>query len=290
MKPNFLVVGAFKSGSTWLYHCLQEHPEVFVSTPKEIHFFGYSVNYQKGDIWYESFFENVDSEKAIGELSMSYMSSDLAPSRIYQYNPKMRIIFILRNPIDRLYSHYRYFSWKYTNSPNFDWIDSDETHPLMNEGLYFKHISRFLELFPDNQVKILIHDDLQKDSESFLKSVYSFLNVDSTFQGDSLFTRRNESKFQPRLLQIYRPLKLIDDTLIGSRYISTSIGSLYFDLKQKFRSTKLFDFLYKTMKSDKSDFPELTFNQRKILSKYFESDVNALSTYLDRDLSCWLEL
>lgn len=103
MRPNFLGVGASKSATSWVHTCMEEHPEIFVPSEKEIHFFNY--NYEKGFDWYESFFHEGIGKKAIGEIS-GYLITPGVPQRIYDYNPDMRLLFFLRNPIDRAYSHY----------------------------------------------------------------------------------------------------------------------------------------------------------------------------------------
>ncbi len=98
-KPTFLGVGVMKSGTTWIVECLREHPEVFMSEPKELHYF--SRNRNKGIEWYYNFFQNKNSFKAIGEFSNTYFDDPEIPRRIIKELGSIKIIICIRNPIER---------------------------------------------------------------------------------------------------------------------------------------------------------------------------------------------
>ena len=104
MKPNFIGIGAQKCASTWVYKVLQDHPQAYVSEPKELNFFSYYYNH--GFQWYERFFENTRDRIAVGEISPSYFNASAAPYRVCQYNSNMRVIVTLRDPVERAYSHH----------------------------------------------------------------------------------------------------------------------------------------------------------------------------------------
>lgn len=106
MLPNFLIVGAARAGTTSLYYYLKQHPDVFMSPKKEIDFFDVDKNFEKGLDWYERYFEGYTGQKAIGEASPLYMYLEKVPKRIAKVIPDVKLIFILRNPVDRAYSHY----------------------------------------------------------------------------------------------------------------------------------------------------------------------------------------
>jgi len=103
MLPNLLIVGPPKSGTTSIRNILAQHPNVF-AYPREIHFF--DENYEKGIGWYKKFFENVTGERIITEKTPSYFYDRDVPKRIKETLPDIKLLFILRNPIDRAYSHY----------------------------------------------------------------------------------------------------------------------------------------------------------------------------------------
>ena len=106
--PNFLCIGAERSGTTWLYEVLKIHPEVYLYPYiKEINFF--SEHYQKGLNWYKQFFNGSrkSSYKAIGDISPQYFHEKEAASRIAQDLPNIRLILFLRNPVNRAFSEYK---------------------------------------------------------------------------------------------------------------------------------------------------------------------------------------
>ena len=95
MKPNFLVIGAQRAGTTWLYECLREHPEIFLPETKELHYF--DLNHEKGYEWYFQHFEGA-SEKAIGEITPNYYQYPGAIEKAHALLPEAKFIFILREP------------------------------------------------------------------------------------------------------------------------------------------------------------------------------------------------
>jgi len=106
-KPDFLYIGPDKSGSTWLYSILNAHPQCFVPVLKDIYFF--DRYYDKGWNWYSAFFEQTPKNVNVrGELSHDYLFSKLAAERIKSDLPSIKLLSILRNPVDRAYSHYLY--------------------------------------------------------------------------------------------------------------------------------------------------------------------------------------
>src|SRR4051812_23905676 len=111
--PNFLVIGVEKGGTTWLHAQLKKHPQIFLPDTKEIHFFNkYSSNlierdyFKLGIGWYLDFFKPYNGQRAIGEVTPMYICDSEAPLRIQKTLLSVRLIAILRNPVDRAYSHY----------------------------------------------------------------------------------------------------------------------------------------------------------------------------------------
>ena len=116
MLPNFIIVGAPKAGTTSLYHYLSEHPQVFMSDPKEVNFFSkeeieaqglYYQDFKAKDLnSYEKLFNEGIGKKAVGEGSVSYLFYPDTPAKIKASIPEVKIIILLRNPVERGYSHY----------------------------------------------------------------------------------------------------------------------------------------------------------------------------------------
>ena len=223
MKPNFLVIGAAKSGTTWLHLCLSEHPDIFLPNAKELHYFSYDSRYEKGPAWYENFFPKDSTQLAIGEVSPSYLSSEAAPERIYQYNPEMKLVCILRNPIERAYSHYCMDLVTGTANPDMS-IGLGAQSPYVSWGLYHEQLERYLNFFPRDQLKVVLFDDLKGNPNTFLKEIYDFIEVESSFSASLTNQPKNTKKSLPRFPKTYRYLKSVYRNLMDVPMGSGSAG------------------------------------------------------------------
>lgn len=279
MKPNFLVIGAAKAGTTWLYSCLNAHPEIFLSEAKELHFFSYDRLYQKGFTWYQSHFQSVTNEKAVGEISPSYLPFEAAAERIYAYNPDVRLIMILRNPIDRAYSHYCMAMRTGKVNKDIETGLSVES-PYATWGLYHYQITRYTQLFPVNHIKVLLFDDIKRNPESLLKEVYSYLDVDTSFLPESVFKVKNPKRSLPKYPLIYKSLKKIYDNLTtNSDYANRLLTQL--------RIRGYFDLFHRVNQGQ--DFPQLSIEKKNSLAQFYAEDVNQLSQFIKKDLLFWLQ-
>lgn len=197
--PNFVVVGAAKSGTTSLYHCLRQHPEIFLPEVKEPHFFinqrrlGFPIVSEPSA--YEALFEGA-TEPVRGEASTGYLyfpeSSELIAAQI----PDSKIIVMLRNPVDRAFS-----MWGHQIRENLERLTFEEAldaeeiggHRLVSEveygfnylrlGLTAERLARFFELFGRARVHVGFYEDWVEDPAAFLRRLFRFLGVDSEFVG-----------------------------------------------------------------------------------------------------------
>ena len=105
--PNFMCLGAAKSGTTTLYDILRQHPDLYIPSFKEPHFFDIPENYKNGIKWYEkTYFKNAN-QKIVADFTPSYFFDEEAPKRIFEsLGGELKFVVILRNPLDRAYSHY----------------------------------------------------------------------------------------------------------------------------------------------------------------------------------------
>jgi hypothetical protein len=184
MLPNFLVIGAPRSGTTWIAANLRRHPDVFMSPVKEVHFF--DRHYKKGITYYESFFKHHAGQPAIGEASPDYMhglySKQDIPRLIYRHLPDVRLIASLRNPVDRVYSRYLNAKAKFDKNKFSTFQERlDERPEFIKEGFYFEQLQSFLAHFPREQMLLLLYDDLVSDPQDFMRQIYAFLGVRSEF-------------------------------------------------------------------------------------------------------------
>ncbi|MFT7823745.1 MAG: sulfotransferase [Sulfurimonas sp.] len=201
MLPNFIIVGAPKSGTTSLYHYLSGHPEVFMSNPKEVNFFSGNEIQAQGLFYdsfqvhsvaeYETLFEKAEEAKAVGEGSVSYLFYPHTPKKIHKLLPNVKIIILLRNPLDRGYSHYLMDYRLGLVSLSYDEIvhksGSHKNIDLYYQqyvelGLYYEQVKRYLDLFGPEQVKIYFQDDLHKNTENIVQNLFTFLEVNPTIK------------------------------------------------------------------------------------------------------------
>ena len=182
--PNFVVVGAFKGATTALAARLAEHPEIYMSPTKETHFFVDDTLYSQGIERYMKFFEGHENQPSIGEADPSYTRSRRYPSaaaRMHDALPNAKLIYIVRDPIRRIESHwiegkrsgYQMLSFDETvNSPNRD---------IVSTSLYWNELSILRNLYPDNRIHILFTEDFKSQPNVELQRCYDFLCVDPNF-------------------------------------------------------------------------------------------------------------
>ncbi|MBV0923118.1 sulfotransferase domain-containing protein [Halomicroarcula limicola] len=193
--PDFVIVGPQKCATTWMYEGLAEHPEVYVPDTDSVHYF--DMGYHRGTEWYRQHFPaDPDEYAVIGEETPSYIRSEVTPERIAELNPDAKLLFSLRNPVDRAFSHY--WHEKSKGKISFEFEELFENYDLyenwIRPGMYVDHIERFEEHFDSDQLKLLYFDDLVADDESFIESVYDFVGADPTFRPSILDERVNDAR------------------------------------------------------------------------------------------------
>jgi len=202
--PTFLGIGASRSGSTWLDSFLRSHPAIYMPTRrKEIHFF--DSFYEQGIKWYEEFFPKVSHAgdyKAIGEFSPGYLSHPEAPRRIKKHLGRVKMLVILRDPVERAYSQWKYRVQKRAECRSFEEFMHVEEEPV-ELGLYAKQLKRFFSFFEPRNFLILIFERSINEPTSTLLSVGEFLGIDpNKFEKKSAGKALNVS-FVPRYRRAY---------------------------------------------------------------------------------------
>ena len=218
MLPSFLVVGAGRSGTTSLHHYLRQHPEIYIPGVKSpSHFYCHGLppsgdddhNRVTHDYFvpdptnYESLFDGVDGEKAIGEVSPAYLASMRAIRKIADTLPKAKIVIILRNPVERFYS--RYVGRHRDGLEPLDTVEAllneERKQPLVRDeavGTYLSagFCSHFIEAyqtrFPAGQLLLTFFDDLKADGPAYMQQLFEFLEVSPAFKPD-MSNRLNKS-------------------------------------------------------------------------------------------------
>ena len=205
-KVNFIGIGAQKAGTSWLAEALNEHPEIYIHKKKEAHYFNrrrFFIN----TFHYERSFRPKKQEKIIGEITPSYISDKKVAKRIYNYNPSIKIIAILRDPTDRCVSQYRMEMKRGTIEKNENIWDAfindlPKYGPMRERGYYKQQLDRYYKLFNKEQILILDCNELRDSPDDFIKKAYNFLDVDKRFIPNCLTKRIRHKKDLPGEIKI----------------------------------------------------------------------------------------
>ena len=285
-KVDFVGVGARKAGTTWIADCLWEHPEICISQPKEVNYFNEILttllgipnkNYGKPLGWYMRHYAHCKMGAIKGEYCVSYLKDPKAAHVIHSFFPETKIIIGLRDPVDRAYSDYNMFHHYVSrdDSPTFEEaIRKNENY--LKSSRYAEDLERYLGLFGKDRVHCILLDDIKKDPNTVVSSLYAFLNVDSSFQPQALWGTSNESK------------------VARFRYF----GRFVFHSKRflvRLRLNGLLEFLKRTgldqplMKigAKEQAFGRVEPKTRRDLIPYFMGDIEKVESLLQRDLSAW---
>lgn len=188
--PTYIIAGAMRSGTTALNSYLREHPDVAVSSSKEVHFF--DSFYDRGVEWYLEQFPHSQSAEAVGEATPNYMFSTTALDRIRETLPDVKLVVMLRNPIDRAYSHYWHDRARGKTDGDFEEnvkreLDgSDQGLNYIARGRYRAQIENILERFPPTALHVEVFEDMVDRPDYLYSSVCQFIGVDDSFRPGSL--------------------------------------------------------------------------------------------------------
>jgi hypothetical protein len=289
--PNFLIIGAMKSGTTALYYYLEQHPEIYMSPVKEPNFFSSQEQENAADAvtnigTYQDLFRGGSGKKALGEASHSYLYEPRAAAEIKRYVPEAKLIAILRNPIDRAYSHFLHMVRSGTE-PLDDFaqalreeevrIHKERTfQDYIGRGLYYQQLKRYFGTFPQEQVRVYLYEDLSGAPISTVQDAFRFLKVDDSFVPD-VSLRRNVSG-QPK----YKTL----DGLLRRQSRIKHAAKIYLPARMRWRLSKTFDDL-KTR--NLAEPPPVQSKVRRHLIGVYREDILKVQELIHRDLSGWLE-
>jgi hypothetical protein len=270
---NFIGIGAQKSGTSWVYSCLYDHPEICAPI-KELHFFS-RPRWSKGVAWYENHFRSCDHGVLRGEFSTSYLYTPGTAERIKSLYPEVKLIAILRNPIDRAFSQYRNAikGGEIHESCTFDTYCKTEKS-VLEQGLYAEQLARYDALFTREQILVLVYEDTKKDPVGFMRRIYEFLGVDATFVSGMVQSEVNIAR---------TPRKVWVDRLM--HHIAEWLRKAGFDrLVHLVRTTGLPDVVRRYNTKLPTEVAHTTSFDREPLRAYFTEDVLKLTARLGRDI------
>jgi hypothetical protein len=290
-KIDFLGIGAEKAGTTWLADCLREHPEVFIPKKKEVYFFNrFDPHYLKvknpkygwGIGWYkEQFDERNGRGKVKGELSPTYLYCRAAAKRIKKYFPGVKLLVVLRDPVERAFS-------QYIQDKRFGLVDNltfgqavEKYDNYIEKGFYFKHIKNYLEYFPKKNIKVIFLEDIKKKPFETLQEVYRFLALDDkTFRPVSLEKKTNEAKMAKFVL--------LNKVMISTEYWLREKGFSWVLRpieKTGIRSAAIF--IREMNTQNYRSYPKISREVERRLREAFSEDVGKLEKLLGVDLYLW---
>lgn len=215
--PTFVIGGAPKAGTTALWALLAAHPQVWMSRTKEPRFLTRNLNnpapgvqmiglprevtYNRGLSWYESLFAGGESCLARGEASPQYLGAVDGPELMERHVPGLKVIFVLRQPIERAYSHYWHHWQRGWQMPPFAAVLDD--HPMLRYLLYMsryaEHVERYRRELGTARVQLILFDDLRRHPGQTYAEICRFIGVDDAFrpQFDTEYNRRAAPASQP---------------------------------------------------------------------------------------------
>jgi len=308
MMPNFLIIGAARSGTTSLYHYLKQHPQVYMSPNKEPNFFAVEGEEFYSDSLrgagglarlpgireietYRELFKEVSNETAIGEASHMYLYVPKAVERIKYYIPQVKLIAILRQPVERAYSHFLYRIQHGLEPLDTDFLQllqQEERHVdndwspswhYKRRGLYYAQLKRYFDKFDRSQIKIYIHEDFFGGNViDNLQDMFRFLGVDDTFVPS---IKTHNISIIPRQTVFFKfitqsnPIKSVLKPFLPKKLRQLIKGRLkktYFGKEQNLTRPKL--------------EPEI---RKQITEEYYKDDILKLQELIQQDLSIWLK-
>lgn len=301
VKPTFLIIGAAKAGTTSLYHYLRQHPDVYMPEVKEPRFFAYidnppamvgpgdaASNEASGAVYtldaYQALFDEVNGETAIGEASVNYLYSETAPRRIQEFLPDVRLIVILRNPVERAYSHYLHLL-RAGREPLPDFRDALEAEASRRRegwewswhytrmGFYYEQLTRYLDYFERDQISVYLFDQFKEDSLAVTRQVYEDIGVNPAFTPADSITHAKTGVpisewFQRFLLNADHPIRRA-----ARQVLPESMRTKVVKVFQNLNLSK----------------PPMDEAVRNDLVQLYDEEICRLEDLLQRDLSHWRE-
>ncbi|MCB2096308.1 MAG: sulfotransferase [Parvularculaceae bacterium] len=295
--PTFIIFGASRSGTTGLYTYLRQHPDVFMSPLKETNFFAYEgramdcagpgADYVNNSVTrfedYAALFSKAGEAKARGEASPLYLYEKGTAERIRRRLPDVKLIAILRNPVDQAYSHYLY-ARRQMLEPHADFsaaLDAEQERvearwqPMFHYARfprYAEQLKPYFDAFPRENIRIYLYEDLESDPARLLKDLFAFIGVDENFAPDI--------DYRPNAGGVPKNAAL-QDLVMKPNAASKILGAvLPFEVRRRIRDA------ISNWNVKRDECPPAA---RARLRAALGDDIAALGPMIGRDLSAWLK-
>lgn len=287
--PDFIVIGAMKAGTTTLYQHLRRHPGILMADPKEPNYFSIDSVYSRGLPWYQGLFAAAGEDQLCGEVSPSYTRYPRfpdTPDRMARACPGVKLIYLMRHPVERFYSNY-----VFDRSFGHNEAIRDTLHQrpyVLETSRYLSQINRYLDFFPREQLHLIVLDDLRSDASAVLSRLAGFLGVAEFDAAPSEEVHANRRGDQHTVRQGNR--------LLSAARSAPGAKSLAALLPESARGAVrriVSDVLPKNPVSQWMNrrrlgrIEPLTAELRAELHERLDPDTRALEEFLGRDLSGW---
>lgn len=208
--PDFLIIGAPKSGTTSLANALASHREIYIPTIKELSFF--DSNWERGLDWFHDYFADARSGQLCGEATPTYLAFPAAAVRIAAVNDRCKLILLAREPVRRAQSHY-WFRWSTGRERRtIDEVIDDELHSteafhdgyLLRHGMYARNLREYRRRFPASHIHMVLFEDMVASPDAMMQACLSFLGVTSVPLALAHDNPTREPRSLPLVRAVYR--------------------------------------------------------------------------------------
>ena len=280
--PNYVIVGAPKAGTTSLARWLMEHPDAYLVPEKELHFF--NNNWERGLDWYRSRFAAGAGRKAIGEASPFYLADTFTHERMANAIPNARLIALLRNPVDRAYSHYWHWHDRMGEKRTFAEVvehelssagqpastvwdeDNPAAYSYLAPGLYLGQLESLTRHFPREQVLVMLFEEITGESADSYRRACRHIGIDDSVVPPIVGSAENSYRY-------YYPRWL------WSLFVRVQIG--------RWIPARAAGAIYRAMVRTAEPYPPMDGAVRARLVEHFAPHNASLGRWLGRDLSHW---
>lgn len=297
MLPHFFVIGAQKAGSTYLLDCLNDHPQIYMP-PQEVAFFEESLYSPNKIDEFERNFDPARPGQIVGVKRPNLLGHPECPERLIRHMPDLKIVAILRHPIDRAISGYFHYmktgllpivpaeiglqkilDGQYTNYPR--------AHEVLEFGLYGKHLRHYADYFPRENMLVMFLEDMKHDVQGQLSRLYDFVGVSSDYRPASIATRPMQAPYSITRLRLW-------DALDRHCRVWNSEGN-YFTRQRGIIRTPLATLnnavdrvVWSRLFSARR--PKLPQELHQALAAYYREDAKCLEEWLGRRVTSWSDL
>lgn len=278
MLPNLIVIGGQKCGTTSLHYYLSRHPEIFMSRVKELNFFLANRNWSKGVGWYEAQFARAGAARIRGESSPFYTDHPFepgVPARMHSVVPEARLIFLVRDPLERLMSHYiHWVALRREDRPLAGALTDFTDNSYLTRGLYARQLAQYRPHYPLERIRVVASEDLRDRRRDTLREIFHWLGVDDTFDSPQFEQLRFRAGDQLRKNRLGLWLTPVMQRLAASERLPAG-------LRWRLKALPYFPFSRPVAR------PTLDAGLRRELIEFFRDDVAQLRALTGQAFADW---